>query len=81
MYDVASSPTSALSPLMLWAASIQRHHNDRNWLLSDILTGVLERLLIPRNQTSETECQLWREIRPLSPQQQTFRAGAQNVSV
>jgi hypothetical protein len=49
-------------------------------LIGDILTGVLERLLIPRNQTSGTECQLWPEIRPLSPQQQTFRAGTQNVS-
>jgi hypothetical protein len=44
----------------------------RLWLLSDILTGVLERLLIPRNQTSKIECQLWRKIRPLCPQEQMF---------
>jgi hypothetical protein len=69
------------SPLLMrWTAPATGIANVRFWLLSDILTGVLERLLIPRNQTSETECQLWRETRPLSPQQQTFRAGAQNVS-
>jgi hypothetical protein len=36
--------------------------------------GVLERLLIPRNQTSGTEYQLWSEIRPLITRKQSFSA-------
>ena len=34
------------------AGPIQRHCNDRFWLNPEVLTGVPERLLIPRNQTS-----------------------------
>ena len=33
--------------------SRDRHRNVRCWLLSDILTGVLERPLYPRKQTSK----------------------------
>ena len=57
----------------LWTCKPVLNANVASWLLSDILADVLERLLIPRNQTSGTECQLWRETRPLSPQQQTLQ--------
>jgi hypothetical protein len=43
-------------------ASFKTNGKICRWLLSDILTGVLERLLIPRNETSRMECPLRRRV-------------------